>query len=154
MTEYEAKIKEAANDIKYLRSSSGAMYGSMIFGLISILLANKKINKVDLETILEVERNEIKNSVKSYVESNYGQENAAINRTEDVKQVEKLCLEYVDEIKNMIVEISKKIGSIEADSEKSEKRKQRRIARKAMIIPRSEIELNINKGDNDENNKI
>jgi len=110
MTEYEMKIKEAANDIKYLRVKDGAMYSQMVFSLISIMLAKKKITKEDLNTIIEVERNAIKVSVKAYAESSYGQENSAITGTEDVKAVEKICIEYVDEVSKMIIEVAEQIA--------------------------------------------
>lgn len=134
MTEYEMKIREAANDIKYMRSTSGAMYSQMIFSLISILLAKKKISHEDLEVILEAERGAIRDSVKSYAESAYGQENSAINRTEDLNEIEKLCLQYVEKIKKVIIEVSKQI----APAKKVRKKRPRHIVPKAdvdVIIP-------------------
>ena len=144
MTEYEMKIKEAANDIKYLRTSTGAMYSQMIFSLISIMLAKRKITKEELEIILEVERSSIKESVKSYAESNYGQENSAITRTEDMKEVEKICLRYVEEIKKMILEVAKQIST-----PKRARKRKKRIVKKDVnnlqhkIIPSSKVKVEI-----------
>lgn len=145
MTEYEMKIKEAANDVKYMRTVNGAMYSQMIFSLIAIMLANKKITKDDLEIILEVERVAIKDSVKSYAESNYGQENSAITGTEDVKEIEKLCLEYVDEIRKMITEVADQIAP---PKKRRKKKATKTLDAKSLngiagIIPKAEVELMI-----------
>ena len=152
MTEYEMKIREAANDIKYMRSASGAMYGQMIFSLISLLVSKKKISKTDLEIILEAERISIKNSVKSYVESTYGQENSAINRSQDLKEVEKLCLEYVEEIKNVIIELSGELSPNKKTNSKKRKKKKLRVEeavpkRKKKIVAKADTELEIIESD-------
>jgi hypothetical protein len=142
MTEYEMKIREAANDVKYLLNNTGAVYSTMVYSLISILLSKKKINNDDLEVILEVLKSTVKNSVKSYAESNYGQENSAITRTEDIVEVEKLCLKYVEELKNNIIEIVKQI----TPQKKPRKPRQRKQKKEIHgIIPIAEVKVEYNR---------
>jgi hypothetical protein len=154
MTEYEMKIREAANDVKYLLHNTGAIYSTMVYSLISILLSKKKINNDDLDVILEVLKANVKTSVKSYVESNYGQENSAITTTEDVKAVEKLCMEYVEELKNNIIEIAKEITPKKTTRRRKPRAKKEIVVKEEKkgihdIIPIAEVEVNYNqKNDN------
>lgn len=102
MNEYEAKIKSFANGVAEIRSSTGATSSTLMFTLISIMLAKNKITDKDIDIIFSVEKNQAANTVKEYFEQSYGEADFELQNEEDLKLAEKYVFEYIENMATQI----------------------------------------------------
>jgi hypothetical protein len=99
MTEYEAKIRTVSSTINEMRATSGSTSTTLMFAFISIMLAKNKITDSDLEVIFDVEKNQTKQTLRSFFDQHYGDPDFELQNEKEMEDAIKFCLEYVDNIK-------------------------------------------------------
>lgn len=107
MNEYETRVKNFANGISEIRSSTGATSMTLMFAMLSVMLAKNKLTDKDLEIIFSVEKDQAKSTMQSYFDQGYGEDNFEINNKEELKLAEKYLLEFIDNIVDTIKNTAK-----------------------------------------------
>jgi len=102
MTEYESRIRSVSSLINEMRATSGSTATTLMFAFISVMLSKNKMTERDLEVIFDVERNQTKQTLQSYFNQNYGEDDFELKNEKEKEDAEKFCLEYVDNIKENI----------------------------------------------------
>ena len=132
MNEYEAKIKDSAEYIRNLRGNSGATSNTLMFSLLSTLLAKNKISDKDIEVIFKVEKDSTSNTLKSYFTANFGDPTFELKNEKELEDVQKVALAGIDEICKYIKDVAAKI--------KTPRQKKKDAVLKAKGIDPSEVE--------------
>ena len=107
MTEYEARIRDFASSINEVRSSTGSTATTIMFALISVLLAKNKITDRDVDIIFDVESKQSENTMRSYFDQGYGDPDFEIKNEKELEDAKKYLLEYVDSIKENVKNAAK-----------------------------------------------
>ncbi len=102
MNEYEARVKSFANGVAEIRDTTGATSSTLMFALMSIMLAKNKITDKDLDIIISVEKEQARSSMKSYFEQGYGNPDFEIQNEEELKLAETYLIEHIENIATQI----------------------------------------------------
>lgn len=103
MSEYEAKLRNAANLVTGMRASGGTTATTLVLGLLSVMVAKHKIAKSDLEVVFEVEKQGAANTVKDWFTQHYGDPDFNINNEVERDEVVKICEEQVDKMMEFVI---------------------------------------------------
>ena len=102
MSEYEARLKSFANDVTEIRSATGATPSTLMFAMMSIMLAKNKITERDVDIIFEVEKGQASGTMRSYFEQGYGDPDFEVNNEEELKDAENYCMEFIDSMAEQV----------------------------------------------------
>ncbi|MEM4271181.1 MAG: hypothetical protein QXO70_03760 [Candidatus Pacearchaeota archaeon] len=110
MNEYEVRLKSISEDILNYRYSNGRASISIIFSVLSILLARKKLTTEDVEVIVNIEKKNVEKLLHDFYVNNFGSENFQIKSEVELELVKKFCLDYIDGFKDMVFKSAEEIG--------------------------------------------
>lgn len=102
MSEYEAKIRNAANLVTGMRASGGTTATTLTLGLLSVLVSKNKITKSDLEVVFEVERQGAESTIREWYSQNQGDPDFNINNEVERDEVIKMCHVQVDKMREFV----------------------------------------------------
>lgn len=102
MSEYEARLKTFANNVTEIRSATGATPSTLMFAMMSIMLAKNKITERDVDIIFEVEKGQAASTMRSYFEQGYGDPDFEINNEEELKESEEFCMGFIDSMAEQV----------------------------------------------------
>lgn len=108
-SEYEAKINNCADYIRSLRGNTGATSSTLMFALISTLLAKNKLSEKDIDVIFDVEKSSTISTLKSYFEANYGEPNFELQNEKEMEDVQKICVASIEEHKRYVKQVATQI---------------------------------------------
>lgn len=103
MSEYESKIRNAANLITGMRASGGTTATTLILGLLSVFVSKNKLARSDLEVIFEVEKQGAANTVKDWFSQHYGDPNFELKNEVERDEVIKMCENQVDRLRDFVL---------------------------------------------------
>lgn len=126
MNEYEARIKSFANTVTEIRSASGATPSTLMFALMSVMLAKNKITDRDVEIMFSVEKGQTLNTLKSYFDQSYGDPDFEIKNEEELKLAEGYCMEFIDTMSEQVKNTAEQLKPIH---------KERKIETKINTLP-------------------
>ena len=132
MNEYEAKIKDTAEYIRNLRGNSGATASTLIYSLLSILMAKNKISEKDVDVVFKVELDSTLSTLKSYFTANFGEPTFELKNEKELEDVQKVITAGIDEVHKYVKDVAMKI--------KTPRQKKKDAALKAKGIDPSEAE--------------
>ena len=101
-SEYEARLKSFANSVTEIRSASGATPSTLMFALMSIMLAKNKITDRDIDIIFSVEKAQALGTLKSYFDQGYGDPDFEVKNEEELKIAEEYCMEFIDTMSEQV----------------------------------------------------
>lgn len=128
MNEYTAKIKSVANEIIGLRSTSGTTATTIMFGVLSLLKSKDQLSDTDLDIIFKVEKEGLIKTVQDHFDKNYGDPRYPISNDQELEDVKSACVDYIDNMKSIVIEAAKElkveeVPLVERPTRKSTRRK-------------------------------
>lgn len=110
ISEHELTLKSVADNIIDYRYSNGRASISIIFSVLSLMLAKNKINESDVDIILNIEKKNILSILKDFYAKSFGSESATIKNERELGLVEKYCIEYIDNFKLALIKAAEEMG--------------------------------------------
>jgi len=102
MNEYEARLKNIASTINEMRATSGATATTLMFSLLSSMLAKNKITEKDLDIIFEVEKGQARQTFRSYFDQNYGDPDFELKNAKEMEDALVYVVEYIELVKENV----------------------------------------------------